>query len=192
MLSSVAAWSSPPLAFPFLCLSDTSLSHWNLCFSKMFHLLTYHNCPVGDWIWSQCGGRVGGERELMLRMGQREAVCWGWLVTWGANWSVVETLRAVNGVTMGSAWRYKLRCLLHAMSLVSSRGGTQPLSLLLWVDWWGVKPILKEGICLNTSIYSGAIALVWKPTVFGWVMSCCEAQFPLAWVMALLLTPHAT
>lgn len=61
MLSSAAAWSSSRPAFPFLCLFDISLSHRNLCFSKMFHLLTYNNCPVGAWIWSQCGGRAGGE-----------------------------------------------------------------------------------------------------------------------------------
>lgn len=133
------------------------------------------------------------ERELMLRKGrhQREAVCRGWLVTWGANWSVVETVRAVSGVTMGLAWRYKLSCLLHAILWVSSEGGIQPTSLLLLADLWVVKLVFKVRIFLNTSVYSGAIAVVWKAAVFGWLMSCCEAQFPWAWVMALLLTPHA-
>lgn len=96
------------------------------------------------------------ERELLLRKGlcQWKAVCRGWLVTWGANWSAVETVRAVSGVSMGSSWRYKPSCLLHAMSLRQRRPGTFSVT----VDRL-MRPILKGGVFLNTSAHSGAIAL---------------------------------
>lgn len=61
-----------------------------------------------------------------------KAVCRGWLVTWGANWSAVETVRAVSGVTMDSSWRYKPSCLLHAMSLHQRHLGTFSVTVDRW------------------------------------------------------------
>lgn len=146
-------WAQRPLALlllwpflTFLCLFDISLSHWNLCFSKMLHLLTDCNCPVGDWIWSKYGGKADGKKAHAEKGSVSEG---GGVQRWTC---YMESKLVTSGDSEGCEWGHygfslKLPPSCHVFGSAQRKA---PSHFLPYNRFMSCKPIFEAYGFLNT------------------------------------------